>query len=74
MTCDKVASNAPTITIFVSLLFDKAVSMVKHIMELVKGSSEFIKADQTPRTWRVSLNIWGPFFCTLLAKLVHEDD
>ena len=66
LTCSK---NTQTITIFVSLLFDKAVSMVKHIMEIFKGNTEFIKAGQTPRTWRVSLNIWGPFFCTLLAKL-----
>ena len=68
-------NTTPTITIFVSLLFDKAVSMMKHIMEIVKGNTEFIKAGQTPRTWRVSLNIWGPFFCTLLDKnWVHEDD
>ena len=66
LTC---SNTTPTITIFVPLLFDKAVSMVKHIMEIVKGNTEFIKAGQTPRTWRVSLNIWGPFFCTLLAKL-----
>ena len=46
-----------------------AVSMVKHIMEIVKGNTEFIKAGQAPRTWRVSLNIRGPFLCTLLAKL-----
>ena len=45
--------------------------MVKHIMEIVKGNTEFIKAGQTPRTWRVSLNIWGPFFCTLLLNWVH---
>ena len=43
--------------------------MVKHLMEVVKRNTEFIKAGQTPRIWRVSLNIWGPFFCTLLAKL-----
>ena len=63
------SNTTPTITIFVSLLFDKAVSMVKHIMEIVKWNTGFIKAVQTTRTWRVSLNIWGPFFCTLLAKL-----
>ena len=63
LTC---SNNTPTITKFVSLLFDKAVSMVKHIIEIVKGNTEFIKAGQTPR---VSLNIWGPFLCTLLAKL-----
>ena len=63
------SNTTPTITIFVSLLFDKVVSMVKHIMEIVKWNTEFIKAGQTPRTWRVSLTIWGPFFCTLLAKL-----
>ena len=66
LTC---SNTTPTITIFVSLLLDKVVSMVKNIMEIVKGNTEFIKACQTPRTWRVSLNIWGPFFCTLLAKL-----
>ena len=66
LTC---SNNTPTITIFVSLLFDKAVSMVKHIMEIVKGNTEFIKAGQTPRSWRVSLNIWGQFVCTLLAKV-----
>ena len=62
-------NTTPIITIFVSLLFDKAVSMVTHIMEIVKWNTAFIKAVQTTRTWRVSLNIWGPFFCTLLAKL-----
>ena len=46
-----------TPTIFVYLLFDKAVSMVKHVMEIVKGNIELIKAGQPPRTWRVSLNI-----------------
>ena len=41
----------PTITIFVPLLFDKDVSMLKHIMEIVKGNTEFlIEADQIPRT------------------------
>ena len=44
LTC---SNTTPTITIFVSLLFDKAVSMVKHIMEIVKGNTEFIKADQS---------------------------
>ena len=68
VTC---SNTTPTTTIFVSLLFNKAVSMVKHIMEIVKGNTEFINAGQTPCTWHVSLNIWGPFFCTLLvmAKL-----
>ena len=66
LTC---SNTTPTITIFVSLLFDKAVYMVKHIMEIVKVDDEFIKAGHTPRTWRVSLNIWGTFFCALLAKL-----
>ena len=63
------SNTTPTITIFVYLLFDKAMSMVKHIMAIVKGNTEFIKAGQTPRTWRVSLNIWEPFLCTLLSKL-----
>ena len=49
LTC---SNTTPTITIFVSFLFDKVVSMVKHIMEIVKGNTEFIKACQTPRTWR----------------------
>ena len=62
LTC---SNTTPTITIRVYLLFDKAVSMVKHIMEVVKGNTEFIKAGQTPHTW----NIWGQFVCTLLAKL-----
>ena len=66
LTCSNTTS---TMTIFVFLLFDKAVFMVKHIMEIVKGNTEFIRAGQTPHTWRVSLNIWGPFFGTLLAKL-----
>ena len=34
LTC---SNTTPIMTIFVSLLFDKAVSMVKHIMEIVKG-------------------------------------
>ena len=63
------SNTTPTITILVSFLFDNAVSMVKHIMEIVKWNTGFIKAVQTTRTWRVSLNIWEPFFCTLLAKL-----
>ena len=54
--------------------FDKAVSMVKHIMEIVKGNTEFIKDGQTPRTWRVSLNICGPFFVHYWLNYVHEDD
>ena len=53
------SNTTPTITIFFFALFDKAVSiMAKHIMEIVKGNTEIIKAGQTPRTWRVSLNIW----------------
>ena len=57
------SNTTPTITIFVTLLFDKAVSKLKHIMEIVKRNTEFIKADQTPRTctWRVSLNVWDTF-------------
>ena len=49
----KCSNTTPTMTIFVSLLFDKAVYMVKHIMGIVKGNTEFIKAGQTPRTSRV---------------------
>ena len=65
------SNTTPTITIFVSLLFDKAVSMAKHIIMNgdSQGNTGIIKAGQTPRTWHDSLNIWGPFFCTLLAKL-----
>ena len=36
LTC---SNTTPTMTIFVYLLFDKAVSMVKHIMEIVKGNT-----------------------------------
>ena len=54
LTCSNAAL---TITIFVSLLFNKAVSMVKYIMDIVQGNTEFIKTGRTPRTWRVSLNI-----------------
>ena len=50
LTC---SNTTPTITIFVYLLFDKAVSMVKHIMEIVKGNTAFIKTGQTPRTWLI---------------------
>ena len=32
------------------------------MMEIVKGNTEFIKVDQTPRTWRVSLNVWDHFY------------
>ena len=42
------SNTTPTITVFVSLLFDKAVSMVKHIMEIVKWNTTFIKTGQTP--------------------------
>ena len=63
------SNTTPTIAIYVSLLFDRAVSMVKHIMEIVKWNTAFIKAGQTTRTWRASLNIWGPLYITLLAKL-----
>ena len=66
LTCSNTKS---TITIFISLLFNKAVFMVKHIMEIIKCNTELINAGQTPRTWRVSLTIWNHFFCTLLAKL-----
>ena len=45
LTC---SNTTPTITIFVSLLFDKTVSMVKHIMDIVRGNTEFIKAGQIP--------------------------
>ena len=47
LTC---SNTTPTITIFVSLLFDKAVSMVihVHIIEIVKEDTEFIKVGQTP--------------------------
>ena len=37
LTC---SNTTPTMTILVSLLFDKAVSMVKHIMEIVKGNTD----------------------------------
>ena len=33
------SNTTPTIAIFVSLLFDRAVSMVKHIMEIVQTLS-----------------------------------
>ena len=63
------SNTTPIITISVSFVFAKAVSMVKHIVEIVKWNTAFIKAGQTTRTWCISLNIWGPFFGTLLAKL-----
>ena len=66
LTC---SNTTPTITIFVSLLFDKAVYIVKHIMEIVKGTLSLSKLVKPPVLGSVSLNIWGPFFCTLLAKL-----
>ena len=43
-------------------------------MEIVKGNTAFINAGQTPHTWRVLLNVLGPLFCTLLAKLRMIDD
>ena len=46
-------NTTPTITIFVSLLFDKAVSMVKHIMEIVKWNTKFIKAGLKPPVFGV---------------------
>ena len=55
-------------------MFDKAVSMLKHIMEIVQGNTEFIKADQTPGTWRVSLNVWDHFSVHYWLNWVHEDD
>ena len=48
--------------------------MLKHIMEIVKGNTEFIKADQTPGTWRVSLNVWDHFYVHYWLNWVHEDD
>ena len=47
LTC---SNTTPTITIFVSLLFDKAVSRAKHIIMNgdSQGNTEFIKAGQTP--------------------------
>ena len=56
------SNTTPTITIFVSLLFDKAVSMVKHIMEIVKWNTGFIKAVQNTRTWRVFIEYLGTIF------------
>ena len=61
-------------TILVPLLFDKAVSMLKHIMEIVKGNTEFIEADQIPRNWRVSLNVCDQFYVHYWLNWVHEDD
>ena len=43
-------------------------------MEIVKGNTEFIEADQTPRTWRVSLNVWDHFYVHYWLNWVHEDD
>ena len=60
-------------TIFVPLLLDKVVSMLKHIMEVVKGNTEFIEVDQTPRTWRVSLNVWDHVYLHYWLNWVHED-
>ena len=48
--------------------------MLKHIMEIVKGTTEFIKADQTPRTWRVLLNVWDHFSVRYWLNWVHEGD
>ena len=49
--------------------------MLKHIMEIVKGNTEFlIEADQIPRTWRVSLNVWDHFSVHYRLNWVHEDD
>ena len=45
LTC---CNTTPAIIIFVYLLLDKAVAMVKHIMEIVKANTEFIEAGQTP--------------------------
>ena len=63
LTC---RNTTPTIIIFVYLLLDKVVSMVKHIMEIVKGNTG-IKVGQTPVLG--VCHIWGPFYCTLLDKL-----
>ena len=43
--------------------------MLKHIMEIVKGNTEFIKADQTPPYLACLIECLGPLFCTLLVKL-----
>ena len=56
-------------------MFDKVVSMLKHIMDIVKGNTEVIKADQPPpRTWRISLNVWDHFSVHYWLNWVHEDD
>ena len=41
-------NTTPTIAIFVSLLFDRAVSMVKHIMEIVKWNTALSKLVKPP--------------------------
>ena len=56
------SNTTPTITIFVSLFFDKAVSMVKHIMEIVKENTEFIKAGQTPSYLAIFIEYLGTIF------------
>ena len=48
--------------------------MLKHIIKIVKGNTELIEDDQTPRTWRVSLNVWDHFSVHYWLNWVHEDD
>ena len=71
LTC---SNTTPTITIFVPLLFEKAVYMVKHIMRIVQGNTEFIKAGQTP-VLGVFHGIFGDHFSVhYWLNWVHEDD
>ena len=66
-------NTAPTITILVPLLFDEAVSMLKHIMEIVKGNSQFIEDDQTP-VLASFIECLGHFSVHYWLNWVHEDD
>ena len=64
----------PTITIFVPLLIDKAVSMLKHIMEIVNGNTEFINAGQPPPYLVCFIECLGPLSVHDWLKWIHDDD
>ena len=66
------SNTTPTITIFVPLLFDKALSMLKHIMEIVKGNTELSKLIKPPVLGL--LNVWDHFSVHYWLNLVREDD
>ena len=74
LTC---SNTTPTITIFISLLFDRAVSMVKHIMEIVNsGQGEHCVYQRWSNPpYLACFILFGDHFSVhYWLNWVHEDD